>query len=317
MTVPVRFIVRRLLSAIPVLLLVSVGIFSLTYLIPGDAATTLAGDAATPARIAELRAELGLDRPVVSQYLSWLSGVLQGDLGTSLYQGQPIADELLRRFPVTLSLSLGALVFAVVVGMAGGILAARRPGSWVDRLVQIGSSVGISMPSFWIALILVLVFSVNLGWFPAVGYVTPGESLSGWLQSIVMPSIALGIAGAAVVARQLRGSLMDVMAMDYVRTARARGLHPRKVILKHALKNAMLPVLTVLGVQVAYLLGGTVIIEQIFGIPGMGKYIYDSVFTLDLPVVQGSVLFIALLVVLVNILVDVSYGMVNPKLRQS
>ncbi len=314
---PVRFIVRRLLSAIPVLLLVSVGIFSLTYLIPGDAATTLAGDAATPARIAELRAELGLDRPVVSQYLSWLSGVLQGDLGTSLYQGQPIADELLRRFPVTLSLSLGALVFAVVVGMAGGILAARRPGSWVDRLVQIGSSVGISMPSFWIALILVLVFSVNLGWFPAVGYVTPGESLSGWLQSIVMPSIALGIAGAAVVARQLRGSLMDVMAMDYVRTARARGLHPRKVILKHALKNAMLPVLTVLGVQVAYLLGGTVIIEQIFGIPGMGKYIYDSVFTLDLPVVQGSVLFIALLVVLVNILVDVSYGMVNPKLRQS
>lgn len=314
---PVRFIVRRLLSAIPVLLLVSVGIFSLTYLIPGDAATTLAGDAATPARIAELRAELGLDRPVVSQYLSWLSGVLQGDLGTSLYQGQPIADELLRRFPVTLSLSLGALVFAVVVGMAGGILAARRPGSWVDRLVQIGSSVGISMPSFWIALILVLVFSVNLGWFPAVGYVTPGESLSGWFQSIIMPSIALGIAGAAVVARQLRGSLMDVMAMDYVRTARARGLHPRTVILKHALKNAMLPVLTVLGVQVAYLLGGTVIIEQIFGIPGMGKYIYDSVFTLDLPVVQGSVLFIALLVVLVNIVVDISYGMVNPKLRQS
>lgn len=314
---PIKFIATRLLSTIPVLLLVSVGIFSLTYLIPGDAATALAGDSATPARIAEVRTELGLDRSFVSQYLSWLSGVFQGDLGTSLYQGQPVADELLRRFPVSLSLAMGAMLFAVVVGMAGGILAARRPGSWVDRLVQVGSSIGIAMPSFWIALILVLVFSVNLGWFPAIGYVAPGTSVSGWLQSIVMPSIALGIAGAAVVARQLRGSLMDVMSMDYVRTARARGIHPRTVLLKHGLKNAMLPVLTVLGVQVAYLLGGTVIIEQIFGIPGMGKYIYDSVFTLDLPVVQGSVLFIALLVVLVNILVDISYGLVNPKLRQS
>jgi peptide/nickel transport system permease protein len=315
--VPIRFILTRLLSTIPVLLLVSIGIFSLTYLIPGDAATALAGDSASPQRIAEIRAELGLDDPVITQYLSWIGGVVQGDLGTSVYQGQPVADELLQRFPVTLSLAFGALLFAVVFGMIGGILAARRPGTWIDRLVQIGSSVGIAMPSFWIALILILLFSVNLGWFPAVGYVPFGTSASGWLQSIAMPSIALGIAGAAVVARQLRGSLMDVMSMDYVRTARARGIHPRKVLLKHALKNAMLPVLTVLGVQVAYLLGGTVIVEQIFGIPGMGKYIYDSVFTLDLPVVQGAVLFIALLVVLVNLLVDISYGLVNPKLRQS
>ncbi|GAA2848951.1 ABC transporter permease [Pseudonocardia halophobica] len=314
---PVQFILRRLISVIPVLFIVSIGVFSLTYLIPGDAAVTLAGDTATPERIEQIRQELGLDRPMLVQYFSWLGGVLQGNLGTSIYANQSVGDELLRRFPVTFSLAVGAMLFTLIFGIAAGVLAARKPNSWVDRLVQAGSSVGIAMPSFWIALILVLIFAVNLGWLPAVGYVAPTVSFVGWLKSIILPSIALGVGGASVVARQLRGSLMDVLTLDYVRTAKARGISPRAIVLKHALKNAMVPVLTVLGVQAAYLLGGTVIVEQIFGIPGVGKYVYDSLFTLDLPVVQGSVIFIALLVILVNLLVDISYGLVNPKARQT
>lgn len=311
------FIIRRLIGVIPVVFLVSIGVFSLTYLIPGDAAVTLAGETATPERVEQIRQDLGLDRPLLAQYGSWLSGVLQGDLGTSFYANQPVTEELVRRFPATLSLAFGAMSFTVVVGMALGITAARRPGSIADRLLQVVASIGIAMPSFWIALILVLVFAVTLGWLPAIGYVPLTESPADWLKSILMPSIALGIAGAAVVARQLRGALMDVLSLDYVRTARARGVSPRRIVAKHALKNAMVPVLTVLGVQAAYLLGGTVVIEQIFGIPGVGKYVYDSLFTLDLPVVQGAVIFIALLVILVNLLVDISYGMVNPKARQS
>ncbi|GAA0983863.1 ABC transporter permease [Acrocarpospora macrocephala] len=313
---PIQYIVKRLISLLPVLLIVSIGIFGLTYLIPGDAAVTLAGESASPERIEAIRTELGLNEAPLVQYWTWLSGVLHGDLGTSLYMHVPVTTELLRRFPVTISLAIGALVVTIVGGLAGGIAAALRRGTWVDRLVQGGASVGIAMPSFWIALILIVVFAVNLGWFPAIGYTSISESPTGWLQSITMPSVALGAAGAAVVARQLRGSLIDVMNMDYVRTAKARGLSPRRIVAKHALKNAVMPILTLLGVQVAYLLGGTVIVEQIFGIPGVGKYIYDSVFTLDLPVVQGAVLVIALLVVLINFLVDISYGFVNPKLRQ-
>jgi peptide/nickel transport system permease protein len=315
--VPVQFILRRLLSLVPVLFLVSVGVFGLTYLIPGDAAVSLAGgESATPEKIEEIRQAMGLNDPIVVQYWSWLTGVLQGDLGTSLYNGVSVADALVSRFPVTVSLAVGSLAVTVVVGVAAGVAAALRRGSWVDRLVQAGASLGISMPSFWIALMLILFFAVELAWFPAIGYTPLSESPGGWLKGIVLPSIALGISGAAVVARQLRGSLIDTMEMDYVRTARARGLSPWRVVAKHALKNALMPVLTLLGVQVAYLLGGTVVVEQIFGIPGVGKYIFDSVFTLDLPVVQGAVLVIALLVVIVNLLVDISYGIVNPKLRQ-
>ncbi len=314
---PVQFILRRLLSLIPVLFLVSVGVFGMTYLLPGDPALYIAGEDAPPERIAQVREQMGLDDPVLQRYWDWISGVLHGDLGTSLLSQQSVWEDLARRFPVTLSLAIGAMTFTIVVGMIGGILAARRQGTWIDRLVQAGASLGIAMPSFWIALILVVIFAINLGWLPAVGYTPITESPTAWLQSIILPSLALGAAGAAVVARQLRGSLIEAMSMDYVRTAKSRGLSQTRIVAKHSLKNAMMPVLTLLGIQVAYLLGGTVVVEQIFGIPGVGLYVYTAVTHSDFPVIQGAVLVIAVLVVLVNLLVDISYGFVNPKLKQS
>jgi peptide/nickel transport system permease protein len=310
-----RFILQRLLALIPLLLIVSLMVFSLVLLIPGDPAYLLAGEDATPEEVEAIREEMGLNRPVLVRYVAWLAAVVQGDLGTSLFSDQPVLDVILERLPVTLSLALAAAGFALVISIPAGLVAGTRPGRMADRVVTVGSSIGLAVPNFWLGLMLVLVLAINNPWFPATGYTPLGESLVGWWQHIVLPAFTLGLSASAILTRQLRGAMIDIMQQDYVRTARAKGLPYRKVVAKHALKNAAIPMVTILGLQVNGLLGGTVIIEQIFGMPGIGQLAVASVFTRDLPMIQGVVIMAVFVAVLVNLLVDISYGYFNPKVR--
>jgi peptide/nickel transport system permease protein len=310
-----RFILQRLLALIPLLLIVSLMVFSLVLLIPGDPAYLLAGEDATPEEVEAIREDMGLNKPVLVRYGLWLGALVQGDLGTSLFSDQPVLDVILERLPVTLSLALAASLIALAIAVPAGIIAGTRPGRWSDRVVTVGSSVGLAVPNFWLGLMLVLVLAIQNPWFPATGYIPISESLIGWWQHIVLPAFTLGLAAAAILTRQLRGAMVDVMQQDYVRTARAKGLRYRKVVAKHALKNAAIPMVTILGLQTNSLLGGTVIVEQVFGMPGIGQLAVASVFTRDLPMIQGVVIMSVFVAVLVNLLVDISYGYFNPKVR--
>ncbi|HEY8527580.1 MAG TPA: ABC transporter permease [Acidimicrobiales bacterium] len=309
-------VVRRLLVAIPMLLITSVLIFGLVVLIPGDAAVTLAGGPdAPPGAVEEVREELQLDEPLPAQYLDWLGGVVRLDFGDSLYSHEPITDELAERLPVTLGLA--ALVFglavpvALLVGVAGGL----RPGSLLDRALMVGSGAFLAVPPFWIALVLVTLFAVRLGWLPPFGYVElradPGE----WFRRMIMPAAALALGMAAVLARQVRGGLADVMQAPYIRTAWAKGGSTRQVVVGHALKGSAMPAVTVLGLQVGVVLGSSVIIERIFTIPGLGTYLLEAVNAQDLPVVQGVALVFVVIHVVTSLLVDIAYGWLNPKVR--
>jgi peptide/nickel transport system permease protein len=310
------YVARRLLAAVPLLLIISIIVFSLTFLIPGDPAQTLAGGLhTTPERVAAVRHELGLDRPILSQYWHWLTHALSGDLGSSLFSHNSVASEIARRFPITLSMAFGALVVALLLGIPAGIAAGTRPGSVWDRLVTLGTSTAIAIPDFWLGIMLVIVFAVKLQALPAIGYVPLTQSPVAWATHLYLPWFALGIAGAAPIARQLRGALIDVLAQDYIRTANAKGLSRPVVVLKHALKNAAIAPVTVIGIQFAYLLGGTVILERIFSLPGLGLYFFDALNVKDLQVIQGVTLVIALIFVLINLLVDVLYAYINPKVR--
>jgi peptide/nickel transport system permease protein len=310
-----RFILQRLLALIPLLLIVSLMVFSLVLLIPGDPAYLLAGEDATPEEVEAIREDMGLNRPVLVRYVAWLGAVVQGDLGTSLFSDQPVLDVILERLPVTLSLALAAAGFALVISIPAGLVAGTRPGRLADRVVTVGSSIGLAIPNFWLGLMLVLVLAINNPWFPATGYTPIRDSVVGWWQHIVLPAFTLGLSASAILTRQLRGAMIEVMQQDYVRTARAKGLPYRKVVAKHALKNAAIPMVTIFGLQVNGLLGGTVIIEQIFGMPGIGQLAVASVFTRDLPMIQGVVIMAVFVAVLVNLLVDISYGYFNPKVR--
>ncbi len=310
------FVARRLAGLIPLLFVISLAVFSMVYLVPGDPAVALAGgENATPERVLQIRQQLGLDQPLISQYLNWLADVVHGQFGSSLFTGRTVSSELSTRFPVTASLILGSLIVALLVGVPLGLAGGMRPGSWVDRGVTGLVSIGIAMPGFWLAMVLILVFGLNLRWFPVRGYTAFAVSPTDWAYRLVLPSVALGTLMAATLARQLRGALADVLDSDYVRTARAKGLPARRVVGKHALKNAAMPAVTVLGLQVAYLFGGTVITEQIFGIPGVGTYLVNAIIGQDVPVIQGAVTVLAVLVVLVNLVVDLTYGYLNPKVR--
>lgn len=309
------FIAQRLLALLPLLFIVSLLVFSLVLLIPGDPAYMLAGENATPEEIAEIRSEMGLDDPLFLQYGRWVGGLLTGDLGTSLFSDQPVLDVLLERLPVTLSLAFAAIVVALLVSIPAGVIAGTRPGSVADRLVTLGASTGLAVPNFWLGLMLILVFAIWNGWLPATGYVPLTEHPGLWLRHILLPAITLGLSAAAILTRQLRGAMIDVMNQDYIRTARAKGLAWRFVVMKHGLKNAAIPMVTILGLQANYLLGGTVIVEQIFGMPGLGQLAVASVFTRDLPMIQGVVVMAVFVAVLVNLLVDISYGWFNPKVR--
>lgn len=313
----IRVLILRLLRIIPVFLLVTVGVFGLAALLPGDPAIALAGDNATPEQIEEIRVSLGLDRPWIVQYASWLGGVLTGDLGTSLYSTEPVAVSILNRMPVTLSIALVSIVIAILIGLFGGVLAAVYRGRAIDRVTTIFSTFGIATPTFWVAMILVIVFAFTLGWLPAVGYRPPTEGVGVWLSHIILPSLALGMAGGAELLRHTRSSMAETLSQDYIRTARAQGLRPGAVVWRRALRNASVPIITVLGFLVAQVLAGAVITEQIFSLPGLGTLAIDAVFRKDLPVIQGVVLVNAAIVLVINLTTDFVYTIVNPKVRHA
>lgn len=309
------FILQRLLATVPLLVIVSLLVFSLVLLIPGDPAYMLAGEDATPEEIAEIRTDMGLDDPVLVQYGRWAGGLLRGDMGTSMFSDQPVLEVLVQRLPVTLSLAFAAIVIALLIALPAGIISGTRPGRFSDRAVTVGASAGLAIPNFWLGLMLVLVFAIWNDWLPATGYIPLAESFQGWLRHILLPAFTLGLSAGAILTRQLRGAMVDVMNQDYIRSARAKGLPWRQVVLKHGLKNAAIPMVTILGLQANYLLGGTVIVEQVFGMPGLGQLAVASVFTRDLPMIQGVVIMAVFVAVAVNLLVDISYGYFNPKVR--
>ncbi|MCR9259698.1 MAG: ABC transporter permease [Pseudomonadaceae bacterium] len=310
-----RFIAERLLAMIPLLLVVSLLVFSMVLLIPGDPAYLLAGEDASEETVERIREELGLNEPVLVRYGHWLVGLLQGDLGTSLFSDQSVSGVLLQRLPVTLSLAGAAIIIALLIAVPAGVLAGTRPGSLLDRIVTVGASAGLAIPNFWLGLMLALLFAIRHAWFPATGYAALSEGVLQWWSHIALPSFTLGFSAAAILTRQLRGAMVDVMQQDYIRTAQAKGLLKRSVVIKHGLKNAAIPMVTILGVQANALLGGTIIVEQVFGMPGIGQLAVASVFTRDLPMIQGVVILAVFVAVLINLLVDISYGYFNPKVR--
>ena len=310
------YIARRLLAAVPLVLLISVGVFALSFVIPGDTARSLAGGLhATPDQVQKVTQQLGLNHPVVVQYWHWLTNALHGNLGMSLYDKSSVSNAIVHRFPITLSLALGGLFVMLLLGIPAGIAAGTHPGSAIDRLVTLGTSAAIAIPDFWLSIVLVIIFAVKVHWLPSIGYVSFTTSPLQWARHLLLAWIALGIGGAAPLARQLRGAMIDVLDQDYIRTASAKGLPRRSIVYKHALKNAAVAPVTILGIQFAYLLGGTVIIEGIFSIPGLGNYFQSALLTKDLPVIQGVILVIALTFIFLNLAVDVFYAYLNPKVR--
>ena len=310
-----ELICKRLLLAIPTLFLVSIMVFSLQKLLPGDPVLAMAGEERDPAVIAQLREQYHLNDPLPTQYLYWLGNALRGDLGTSLRTQEPVTALIASKLPVTLELSLLAMIVALVVGISMGIIAAVRKNSWVDHTTNFVALSGISVPHFWLGILLILLFSVHLQWLPASGYVSLSESLSQNLKILLLPALVLGTGLAATLMRHTRASMIAVLKADYIRTARAKGLLPNKVILKHAFRNALVPVITLTTLLFGELLGGAVLTEQVFTLPGFGKMIVDAVFNRDYAVVQGVVLVVAIGFLLLNLLADVLYVLINPKMR--
>ncbi len=310
------FFVRRLVTLIPTLVFVSMLIFSLQQLLPGDPALVLAGEDPSPEAIAHIRAKLHLDDPLPVRYGYWIAGVLQGDLGESARTHQPVLELILQKLPVTIELALLALLIALVISIPAGIVSAVYKGSVVDTGATVFALTGLSTPNFWLGIMLILLFSVELGWLPASGYVSPFENLRANLASMIMPAFVLGNAIAASLMRHMRSSMLQELGADYVRTARAKGLSERVVVLKHALRNALTPVITLGALELGTLLSGAVLTEQVFTIPGFGKLIIDAVFNRDYAVVQGVVLVTATTYIMLNLFADMAYFMLNPRLRK-
>ena len=309
------FVVRRLVLSIPILLLVSIMVFGLIHLIPGDPARVILGQEATPEAVAEMRHELGLDQPLVIQYLTWLGHVLRGDLGRSLADGTPVIDQIKVRLPVTLELTIGTFIVALLIALPAGILSATRRGTIVDYSSTLIALGGLSIPSFWLAIMFIIVFAVRLHWLPASGYVPFTEDPRANLAAMILPMVATGIRESAALTRMLRSGMLEVLNADYVRTARSKGLNDRLVVIRHALRNALVPVVTSAGLLLAGLIGGLVITETIFAIPGFGRLIVDAIYQRDFVTVQGAVLVSALLVVVINVGVDVIYALIDPRIR--
>ncbi|WP_396136181.1 nickel ABC transporter permease [Brevibacillus brevis] len=300
------YIIRRLLQMIPVLLGVILVVFLIMQMVPGDPAVLLAGEGASAETIANIRTQLGLDQPVLIQYFHYVTDVFSGDLGTSLRSNLPVFDEIMARLPATIELAIASIFVTIVLGMIAGIISATKQYSAADITIMIVALLGVSLPSFWLGLSLIYYFSVKLHLFPVAGWGT-------W-KHIVLPAVTLGTGGAAIVARMTRSSMLDVVRQDYIRTAKAKGLREQVIIYKHALKNALIPIITVVGLQFGYLLGGTVLVESVFAINGLGRLIVDAIRMRDLPVVQGGVLIASIIFVFVNLLVDVLYRYFNKRI---
>jgi peptide/nickel transport system permease protein len=310
-----KYLAKRLASILPTLFFVTILIFGLQQLLPGDPAVILAGEDQDPNVVAYLRQKMHLDQPLPVQYFHWLSNVLQGDLGESLRIQKPVTELILEKLPVTIQLALMAMLVALVIGISAGILSAVLKDSAWDYAANVFALWGLSTPNFWLGIMMILLFSVQLGWLPASGYVSPFEDLKANLAAMIMPAFVLGNAIAAVLMRHTRSAMLQVLSADYVRTARAKGLAERVVILKHALRNALIPVVTLGALEFGTLLSGAVLTEQVFSIPGFGKLIVDAVFNRDYAVVQGVVLVTATAYITLNLLADLAYFLVNPRMR--
>lgn len=309
------FILRRLLSAIPTLILVSLFVFTLQKLLPGDPVQAMAGEERDPAVMEYLREKYRLNDPLPLQYVHWVGNVLQGDFGTSLRTEQPVTVLLASKLPVTIELAVLALIIALVIGIPTGVVSAVRKGTSVDYAANVFALSGISIPHFWLGILLIMIFAVKLQWLPASGFVPLGEDVGQNLKTLILPAFVLGAGLSGVLMRHTRSAMLEVLRADYVRTARAKGLFPRTVILKHALRNALMPIVTLTTLLFGELLGGAVLTEQVFSIPGFGKMIVDAVFNRDYAVVQGVVLCVAIGFLLLNLLADVLYRLINPRLR--
>ncbi len=310
-----RYTIKRLLATIPVMGVVALFVFSLLYISPGDPAAVIAGDIATEADIARLRAELGLDQPYLVRFGGWIADIARGDLGTSIFTRLPVSTLIAQRVEPTLALTVCTLIIAVGLAVPLGVLAAARAGGWIDRAVMALSVLGFSVPVFVIAYGLILLFSVQLDWLPVQGYRSLSEGLGPFIRHMILPSVALGIVYMALIARITRATMLDVLAQDYVRTANAKGLAPGTVLTRHALKNAAVPIVTIIGIGVALLIGGVVVTETVFAIPGLGRLTVDAILRRDYPIIQGVTLLFSAVYVLVNLLVDLSYSLFDPRIR--
>ena len=312
-----KYLLRRLALVVPTLFFVSVLIFGLQQLLPGDPAIALAGEDRDPNVVAYLRAKFHLDEPLPVRYWYWLSGVLHGDLGESVRIQKPVLELIVEKLPVTIQLATMAMLIALAIGITAGVISAVKKGTAWDYAANIFALWGLSTPNFWLGILLILFFAVQLGWLPASGYVSPFEDLKANLAAMIMPAFVLGNAIAAVLMRHTRSAMLQVLSSDYVRTARAKGLDERVVVLKHALQNALIPIITLGALEFGTLLSGAVLTEQVFSIPGFGKLIVDAVFNRDYLVVQGVVLFTATVYITLNLLADLAYFLVNPRMRVS
>ncbi len=315
------YIIRRLLMAVVILFIVTLIVFFAMRLLPGDPLIIFLGQQAgsgttiTEKELEVLRHEYGLDRPIVIQYVNWLTGIFQGNLGTSIHYHEKVSKLMLERFPVTLQLGLVAYVIGNSLGILLGLLAAIRRGTWIDTVTTAFANIGITIPVFWLGLLLMYAFGLKLGWLPIAGFTSPFENLWLSLKQMVMPCICLSITGLAFIARQTRSSMLEVIKQDYIRTAWSKGLKERVIIMRHALKNSLIPVITLLGIGIGIVFGGSVLVETVFAIPGVGRLLVTSVFAQDYVVVQSGTLVISTIIILANLIVDISYGWLDPRIR--
>jgi peptide/nickel transport system permease protein len=310
-----RHAIGRLIALVPMLIALSIASFALVHVIPGDPALVMLGGEGTPQQVADLRKQLGLDRPLPIRYWEWLQRVARGDLGESLYNRTRVVDELIWRFPTTLTLVCMSLLISVLIGVPAGLLSAVFRNSWVDHVARLLTLASLSMPSFWLGLMLIILFSLKLNLLPIVGYTSVVTNMWSGLRFLILPSCAMGMYLTALLARLVRSSVLEILGQDYVRTARAKGLHERIVLFRHALRNALIPAVTVLGINLGILLGGSAVIETMFVLPGVGQLVITALYNRDLPVIQGLILYISVLYVLINLAVDLLYTYLDPRLR--
>jgi peptide/nickel transport system permease protein len=309
------YICRRVLATLPVMAIVALFVFSLLYIAPGDPAVVIAGDQASPADVDRIRQSLGLDQPFLIQFGNWLGHILRGDLGTSIFTNLPVTAMIAQRIEPTVSLMAITLVLTILVAVPLGVVAAWKAGSWVDRTIMAFAVFGFSLPVFVVGYILAYVFALELEWLPVQGYTPLAQGFWPWLENLILPSIALGCVYIALIARTTRAAMLEVLAQDYIRTARAKGLGQGGILFVHALKNAAVPIITVIGIGIALLIGGAVVTESVFAIPGLGRLTVDAILRRDYPVIQGIVLLFSFVYVLVNLMIDVTYTLVDPRIR--
>jgi len=309
------YILRRVLATVPVMAIVALFVFSLLYIAPGDPAAVIAGDQASPEDVEKIRRSLGLDRPFLVRFTEWTWQLLHGDLGTSMFTGLPVTELIGQRIEPTLSLMVVTLLFAVVAAVPMGVLAAWKVGSWLDRLLMALSVIGFSVPVFVVGYLLAYWFALVLDWLPVQGYTPLAKGFWPWLENLILPAIALGFVYIALIARITRATMLEVLSQDYIRTARAKGLGERSILFLHALKNAAVPIVTVIGIGVALLIGGAVVTESVFAIPGLGRLTIDAIVRRDYPLIQGIVLMFSFLYVLVNLAIDIVYMALDPRIR--